>query len=58
MGQIAFLMLMGVVMKNGILLVDYINTLRERGASLYAAVLEAGQTRMRPVLMIRCDQSR
>ena len=33
MGQIAFLMLMGIVMKNGILLVDYINTLRARGAS-------------------------
>jgi HAE1 family hydrophobic/amphiphilic exporter-1 len=51
MGQIAFLMLMGIVMKNGILLVDYINTLRARGASLRAAVLEAGPTRMRPVLM-------
>jgi HAE1 family hydrophobic/amphiphilic exporter-1 len=51
MGQIAFLMLMGVVMKNGILLVDYTNTLRENGRSLYGAVLEAGPTRMRPVLM-------
>jgi HAE1 family hydrophobic/amphiphilic exporter-1 len=51
MGQIAFLMLMGIVMKNGILLVDYINTLRSRGASLRDAVLEAGPTRMRPVLM-------
>ena len=51
MSQIAFLMLMGVVMKNGILLVDYTNTLRARGHSLYDAVLEAGPTRMRPVLM-------
>ena len=51
MGQIAFLMLMGIVMKNGILLVDYINTLRSRGPRLRAAVLEAGPTRMRPVLM-------
>jgi HAE1 family hydrophobic/amphiphilic exporter-1 len=51
MGQIAFLMLMGVVMKNGILLVDYINTLRERGRELFAAVLEAGPVRLRPVLM-------
>ncbi len=33
MGQIAFLMLMGIVMKNGILLVDYINTLRSAGSS-------------------------
>ncbi len=51
MGQIAFLMLMGIVMKNGILLVDYTNTLRARGLPLYEAVLEAGPTRMRPVLM-------
>ena len=51
MSQIAFLMLMGVVMKNGILLIDYTNTLRARGRSLYDAVLEAGPTRMRPVLM-------
>jgi HAE1 family hydrophobic/amphiphilic exporter-1 len=51
MGQIAFLMLMGVVMKNGILLVDYTNTLRLRGRSLRDAVLEAGPIRMRPVLM-------
>ena len=51
MGQIAFLMLMGIVMKNGILLVDYTNTLRERGLALRDAVLQAGPTRMRPVLM-------
>jgi HAE1 family hydrophobic/amphiphilic exporter-1 len=51
MGQIAFLMLMGVVMKNGILLVDYTNTLRRRGRYLNDAVFEAGPTRMRPVLM-------
>jgi HAE1 family hydrophobic/amphiphilic exporter-1 len=51
MGQIAFLMLMGIVMKNGILLVDYTNTLRERGRPLREAVVEAGSVRMRPVLM-------
>jgi HAE1 family hydrophobic/amphiphilic exporter-1 len=51
MGQIAFLMLMGIVMKNGILLVDYTNTLRARGLELREAVLEAGPVRMRPVLM-------
>ena len=51
LGQIAFLMLMGIVMKNGILLVDYINTLRSRGRSLREAVLEAGPVRLRPVLM-------
>ncbi|MEN8182779.1 MAG: efflux RND transporter permease subunit [Myxococcota bacterium] len=51
MGQIAFLMLMGIVMKNGILLVDYTRTLRERGLPMREAVLEAGPVRMRPVLM-------
>ncbi len=51
LGQIAFLMLMGIVMKNGILLVDYINTLRGRGLELREAVLDAGVTRLRPVLM-------
>jgi HAE1 family hydrophobic/amphiphilic exporter-1 len=51
LGQIAFLMLMGVVMKNGILLVDYTNTVRARGLSLRDAVLEAGPVRLRPVLM-------
>ncbi|MDP6979653.1 MAG: efflux RND transporter permease subunit [Myxococcota bacterium] len=51
LGQIAFLMLMGIVMKNGILLVDYINTLRSRGRELHDAVVEAGITRLRPVLM-------
>ena len=51
LGQIAFLMLMGVVMKNGILLVDYTNTVRARGVSVREAVLEAGPVRLRPVLM-------
>ena len=51
MGQIAFLMLMGIVMKNGILLVDYTNQLRSRGMSLFEAALRAGPKRMRPVLM-------
>jgi HAE1 family hydrophobic/amphiphilic exporter-1 len=51
LGQIAFLMLMGIVMKNGILLVDYTNTVRRRGVSAREAVLEAGPVRLRPVLM-------
>jgi HAE1 family hydrophobic/amphiphilic exporter-1 len=51
MGQITFLLLMGIVMKNGILLVDYTNTLRERGLGLRDAVLKAGPVRLRPVLM-------
>ncbi len=51
MGQIAFLMLMGVVMKNGILLVDYTNTLRARGRSLSTRCSRPARRRMRPVLM-------
>jgi HAE1 family hydrophobic/amphiphilic exporter-1 len=51
MGQIAFLMLMGIVMKSGILLVDYTNQLRARGMSFFEAALREGPTRMRPVLM-------
>jgi HAE1 family hydrophobic/amphiphilic exporter-1 len=51
MGQIAFLMLMGIVMKNGILLVDYTITLRRRGMPAREAAVEAGATRLRPVLM-------
>jgi multidrug efflux pump subunit AcrB len=51
MSGIGLLVLMGLVMKNGILLVDYINQLREAGRSRDAAILEAGPVRMRPVLM-------
>ena len=42
---------MGLVMKNGILLVDYANQRREAGLSARDAILEAGPVRLRPVLM-------
>jgi HAE1 family hydrophobic/amphiphilic exporter-1 len=51
MSGIGLLVLMGLVMKNGILLVDYTNQLRAEGRSREEAVLEAGPIRMRPVLM-------
>jgi multidrug efflux pump subunit AcrB len=51
MSGVGLLVLMGLVMKNGILLVDYTNQLREAGRSRDEAVLEAGPVRMRPVLM-------
>jgi HAE1 family hydrophobic/amphiphilic exporter-1 len=51
MSGIGLLVLMGLVMKNGILLVDYTNQLRASGRSREEAVLEAGPIRMRPVLM-------
>ena len=51
MSLIGIIMLMGLVTKNGILLVDYTNTLRSRGLSRFEALLEAGPTRLRPILM-------
>jgi HAE1 family hydrophobic/amphiphilic exporter-1 len=48
---IGIILLMGLVAKNGILLVDFANTLRERGLALREAVLESGKTRLRPILM-------
>jgi len=51
MSGVGMLVLMGLVMKNGILLVDYTNQLRARGHSRQQALLEAGPVRMRPVLM-------
>lgn len=48
---IGILMLVGIVVKNGILLVDYTNQLRERGLSRTDAILRAGPTRLRPILM-------
>jgi HAE1 family hydrophobic/amphiphilic exporter-1 len=49
--MIGIIMLVGLVTKNAILLVDYTNTLRERGLSRTDAILEAGPTRLRPILM-------
>jgi HAE1 family hydrophobic/amphiphilic exporter-1 len=48
---IGCIMLMGLVGKNAILLVDYTNTLRARGLGRREAILEAGYTRLRPILM-------
>jgi HAE1 family hydrophobic/amphiphilic exporter-1 len=43
--------LVGVVTNNGIILVDYMNTLRARGYKVREACLEAGRSRLRPILM-------
>ncbi len=48
---IGFIMLMGLVTKNAILLVDFANRARRAGASLHDALLQAGQVRLRPILM-------
>jgi len=49
--QIGLVALMGLAMKNGILLVDYANQRREAGLGARDAILEAGPVRLRPVLM-------
>ena len=51
MALIGLVMLVGIVVNNGILLVDYINQMREKGLSLHDSIMQAGQVRMRPVLM-------
>jgi HAE1 family hydrophobic/amphiphilic exporter-1 len=48
---IGFVMLTGIIVNNGIVLVDYINQLRLEGMERREAILEAGKTRMRPILM-------
>lgn len=48
---IGVIMLMGIVVNNGIVLVDYIKLLRKRGYQLKDAILEGGRSRLRPVLM-------
>lgn len=48
---IGLLMLIGIVVKNGILLVEYTNQLRSRGMPRDEAILTAGPTRLRPILM-------
>ena len=48
---IGIIMLAGIVVKNAIVLVDYINVLRSRGMERNEAILEAGPVRLRPILM-------
>ena len=48
---IGFVMLTGIIVNNGIVLVDYINQLRTDGMERREAIIEAGVTRMRPILM-------
>jgi len=48
---LGLLMLIGIVVNNAIVLVDYINILRARGLDLHEAIRQGGKTRLRPVLM-------
>ncbi len=49
--QIGMILLIGLVTKNSILLVEYINQLKEKGMATLEAALEAGRIRLRPILM-------
>ena len=51
MSMIGAIMLIGIVVKNGIVLIDYIILNRERGLSIRRAVIHAGKSRLRPVVM-------
>ena len=49
--QVGLITLVGLVAKNGILIVEFANSLQEKGLAKYDAIIEAAQTRLRPVLM-------
>ena len=49
--MIGFVMLAGIIVNNGIVLVDYINQLRDSGMDRREAIMEAGRTRLRPIVM-------
>ena len=49
--QIAVIMLIGIAAKNGVLIVEFANQLRDRGVEFIEAVVKAAETRLRPVLM-------
>lgn len=51
MSMIGAIMLIGIVVKNGIVLIDYITLNRERGMSIRRAVIDGGRSRLRPVVM-------
>jgi len=48
---IGFILLMGIVKKNSIILVDYTNLLRSEGKSIHQALIKAGPVRLRPIIM-------
>ena len=51
MSMLGGIMLIGIVVKNGIVLIDYISLNRERGMSIRRAVVSGGESRLRPVIM-------
>lgn len=51
MGLMGFVLLLGTVVNNGIVFVDYVNQLRKAGLDRHTALIATGKTRMRPILM-------
>lgn len=49
--MLGFIMLAGLIVNNGIVLIDYINQARRQGMKKYDAIIDAGKTRVRPILM-------
>ena len=49
--MLGFIMLAGLIVNNGIVLIDYINQARRAGMSKHEAIIDAGKTRVRPILM-------
>ena len=49
--MLGFIMLAGLIVNNGIVLIDYINQARREGMSKHEAIIDAGRTRLRPILM-------
>jgi len=48
---LGIMILVGIVVNNGIVLVDFINQLRRKGMDMYSAIIEAGTLRLRPILI-------
>ena len=51
LAMLGFIMLAGLIVNNGIVLIDYINQARKTGASKHEAIISSGKTRVRPILM-------
>jgi len=51
---LALIMLVGIVVNDGIVLISYVNILRQRGRDVYSAIIEGGRSRLRPVICTSC----